>query len=421
MSTIIDIFCHIFPERYFQEMTTAAPNLENMGKRLKQVTKLFDLDARFREMDQFGDYREIISLPNPPIEDIADGKLGLTLARIANDAMAELCRKHPERFPTFVAAVSLKDVEGSVAEARRAVKDLGACGIQVYTPNAGRPLDDPIFEPVFATMAELDLPIWLHPARGANLTDYPAEAKSRYEMWWCFGWPYDTSVAMVRMAFCGLFDRYPKLKIITHHLGGMIPYYDGRVGPGLEVLGARTSDEDYSKVLPSLKRPHLEYLREFYGDTAMFGGGTHALRCGLEFFGADHVVFATDTPLGPIAPTIEAVKRLDLPADQMRKLFVGNAERLLNRTSTNAKTKQGDLNATSKRGPRSRLGRLRGRGTDHGREGHRLCRPYVVAARHQHFRRARSEERQAARHHRDAEGHALAQGACQGRHHDREP
>jgi aminocarboxymuconate-semialdehyde decarboxylase len=69
-------------------MTKAAPNLENMGKRLKQVTKLFDLDARFREMDQFGDYRQIISLPNPPIEDIADAALGQTLARIANDAMA---------------------------------------------------------------------------------------------------------------------------------------------------------------------------------------------------------------------------------------------------------------------------------------------------------------------------------------------
>ena len=313
-------------------MTKAAPNLENMGKRLKQVTKLFDLDARFREMDQFGDYREIISLPNPPIEDIADGTLGLTLARIANDAMAELCRKHPERFPTFVAAVSLKDVEGSVAEARRAVKDLGACGIQVYTPNAGRPLDDPIFEPVFATMAELDLPIWLHPARGATLTDYPAEAKSRYELWWCFGWPYDTSVAMVRMAFCGLFDRYPKLKIITHHLGGMIPYYDGRVGPGL--AGARRAHLRrglfQGAAVAEAAAPRLP--QGFYGDTAMFGGGTHALRCGLEFFGADHVVFATDTPLGPIAPTIEAVKRLDLPADQMRKLFVGNAERLLNRT-----------------------------------------------------------------------------------------
>jgi aminocarboxymuconate-semialdehyde decarboxylase len=212
------------------------------------------------------------------------------------------------------------------------VKELGACGIQVYTPNAGKPLDLPEYEPVFAAMAELDLPIWLHPARDARLTDYPSEAKSRFEMWWCFGWPYDTSVAMVRLVFAGLFDRYPKLKVVTHHLGGMIPYYDGRIGPGLDVLGARTSDEDYSKILPSLKRPHLDYLRDFYGDTAMFGGGTHALRCGLEFFGADHVVFATDTPLGPIASTIEAVKRLDLPDDQMRKVMCGNAERLTNRT-----------------------------------------------------------------------------------------
>src|ERR1044072_9169708 len=146
--TIVDIYCHIMPEKFSEQMGRIAPRLGNIAARLRGVKKLFDLDARFREMDQFGDYREIISLPNPPIEDIADAKLGLTLARIANDAMAELCRKHPERFPTFVAAVSLKDVEGSVAEVRRAVKDLGACGIQVYTPNAGRPLDDPIFEPV---------------------------------------------------------------------------------------------------------------------------------------------------------------------------------------------------------------------------------------------------------------------------------
>ena len=80
----------------------------------------------------------------------------------------------------------------------------------------------------------------------------------------------------------------------------------------MQVLGARTSDEDYSQVLPSLKRPHLDYLRDFYADTAMFGGGAHALRCGLDFFGSDRVIFATDTPLGPIAPTIEAIDRLQL-------------------------------------------------------------------------------------------------------------
>jgi aminocarboxymuconate-semialdehyde decarboxylase len=329
--TIVDIYCHIFPDAFFQEMNRIAPRLGNIGARLRGVKKLFDLDERFREMDRFGDYREIISLPNPPIEDLATGLVGLELARIGNDAMAELCARHPERFPSFVAAVSMTDVEGSVKEARRAVKELGAAGIQIFTNIAGKPLDDGAFEPIFATMADLDQPIWLHPARTADMSDYAAEKKSRFEMWWCFGWPYETSVAMVRMVFNGLLDRYPKLKIVTHHLGGMIPYYDGRIGPGMQVLGSRTSDEDYSKVLPSLKRPHLDYLHDFYGDTALFGGGIHAVRCGLEFFGSDHVVFATDTPLGPIAPTIEVIKRLEMPESDRRKIFAGNAERLINK------------------------------------------------------------------------------------------
>jgi uncharacterized protein len=329
--TIVDIYCHIFPDAFFQEMNRIAPRLGNIGARLRGVKKLFDLDERFREMDRFGDYREIISLPNPPIEDLATGPVGLELARIGNDAMAELCARHPERFPSFVAAVSMTDVEGSVKEARRAVKELGAAGIQIFTNIAGKPLDDGAFEPIFATMAHLDQPIWLHPARTADMSDYAAEKKSRFEMWWCFGWPYETSVAMVRMVFNGLLDRYPKLKIVTHHLGGMIPYYDGRIGPGMQVLGSRTSDEDYSKVLPSLKRPHLDYLHDFYGDTALFGGGIHAVRCGLEFFGSDHVVFATDTPLGPIAPTVEVIKRLEIPESDRRKIFAGNAERLINK------------------------------------------------------------------------------------------
>jgi len=138
-----------------------------------------------------------------------------------------------------------------------------------------------------------------------------------------------TEVVFTDWLFSGLLDRHPNLKVITHHLGGMIPYYDGRIGPGLQVLGSRTSDEDYSNILPSLKRPHLDYLHDFYGDTALFGGGIQAVRCGLEFFGSDHVVFATDTPLGPIAPTIDTIKRLDIADDDRRKIFVGNAERLL--------------------------------------------------------------------------------------------
>lgn len=163
------------------------------------------------------------------------------------------------------------------------------------------------------------------------MIDYASEAKSRYEMWWCFGWPYETSVAMSRLVFSGLFDRYPALKIITHHLGGMIPYFDGRIGPGMEVLGSRTADEDYSSVLSSLKKPHLDYFKMFYADTAMFGG-TCGLPAGFKFFGADHVVFASDAPFGPIDPTLDALNQFDLTPEDRRKVMSGNAEKLLGMT-----------------------------------------------------------------------------------------
>lgn len=329
MTKIIDIYCHIYPDQFYRRMTELVPKLENMGARLRKIRKLFDLDLRFTEMDEYGDYSQVISLPNPPIEDIAEPNVGVMLSRIANDEMAELCRRHPDRFRAFVAAVCLTDVDGSINEVKRAVTDLGARGALVYTSIAGEPLDQKKFEPFFAAVAQLGVPIWLHPARTASLTDYPGEKKSRYEMWWCFGWPYDTSVAMVRMVFSGLFDRYPNLRVVTHHLGGMIPYYDGRVGPGLDVLGQRTSDEDYSQVLSSLKRPHTDYLREFYADTALFGGGVHAIRCGLDFFGSNRVVFATDAPLGPIPVTIEKVGQLDLSPQDRDKIMYGNAEKLL--------------------------------------------------------------------------------------------
>jgi uncharacterized protein len=326
---MLDIYTHIFPHAFFAEMDSASPNLGNIGKRLRAIVPLFDLDVRFREMDGVGDgYQQIISLPNPPIEDIATGPVATRLARVANDAMAELCAKHPDRFPAFVAALNMNEVDAAVAEAERAAKDLGARGVQIFTNVAGRPLDDARFKPVFEVAAELDLPMWLHPARTSAMSDYASEAKSRYEMWWCFGWPYETSVAMARLVFSGVFDRHPGLKIITHHCGGMVPYYDGRVGAGLSVLGSRTADEDYSKVLSSLKRPHLDYFREFYADTAMFGGRS-GLRSGLDFFGVDRLVFSTDAPLGPVRETIAVVDELGLSQADLAKVFSGNARKLL--------------------------------------------------------------------------------------------
>jgi predicted TIM-barrel fold metal-dependent hydrolase len=130
---MIDIYTHIFPDKFFDVLTKTSPKLGNIGQRLRKVPALFDLDLRFRHMDDAGDgYQQIISLPNPPLEDIADAKDARFLAAAANDAMAEICEKHRDRFPAFAAAVSLHDVPTALEEIDRAIGTLGAKGIQTF-------------------------------------------------------------------------------------------------------------------------------------------------------------------------------------------------------------------------------------------------------------------------------------------------
>jgi aminocarboxymuconate-semialdehyde decarboxylase len=326
---ILDIYTHLFPARYLDRLSRTGTGLGGIAARMKGTPLVVDLDARFREMDTYDDYAQVLALPHPVIEEVAPPHEAADLARLANDEMAEIAARYPDRFPAWVATVALTDVDTAVYEADRAIRQLGARGVQIYTNVVGRPLDLPEFRPLFAAMADHDLPIWLHPARTAGyLPDYASETKSRYEMWWCFGWPYETAVALSRLVFSGLFDRHPGLKIVTHHLGGMIPFFDGRIGPGMEVLGSRTADEDYSGVLSSLKRPHLEYFRELYADTAMFGG-TSSIAAGLSFYGTEHVVFASDAPFGPIGGCLAALDVAGLDATARRHVLYGNAARLL--------------------------------------------------------------------------------------------
>ena len=210
---------------------------------------------------QFKDYAQILSYPMPPLEVMAkgDGKLTEEYAKLVNDGFAEICAKYPDQFPGWVAQAPLIAPDAGVREAERALKN-GALGVQIYTNIAGKPLDDPAFEPFFAAMNKLNKPIWMHPARAANFPDYLTEKKSKYEIWWTFGWSYETAAAMARLVFSGIIDKYPNLKIITHHFGGIVPMLEGRIGPGWDQLGARTSDEDLSLML---KKPEEAPARLF--------------------------------------------------------------------------------------------------------------------------------------------------------------
>ena len=338
MSLRIDTFNHIFPAPFFTRLQEVIVN-RGAIKRWLHIPFLHDLDVRFRMLEEFGpDYRQVLSLSAPPIESInPDPDITRDLARLANDTMAELVRQHPQRFPGFIASLPLNLPDESVRELERSVRDLGALGAQIFSNVNGLPLDDARFQPLFDTADRLRCPLFLHPARGAGFADYPGEPKSLYEIWWTFGWPYETSAAMQRLVFSRLFDRLPNLRVVAHHLGAMIPYFEGRIGHGLDQLGARTSDEDYESLRRSLPKRPIDYFRMFWADTAVFGS-RNATECGLRFFGVDQVVFASDAPFDPeggpmyIRETLRVIDSLDLSEADRHKIYQGNAERLFGRS-----------------------------------------------------------------------------------------
>jgi predicted TIM-barrel fold metal-dependent hydrolase len=136
------------------------------------------------------------------------------------------------------------------------------------------------------------------------------------------------------MVFSGFFDRLPGMKLITHHMGAMIPFFDGRVGPGLDQFGCRTSDEDYEGLLQRMPKRPIDYFRMFYADTAL-AGGRSGIRCGLDFFGPEQVVFATDCPFDPeggpmfLRTIPQAIDELELPQHEQEGIYFRNALRLL--------------------------------------------------------------------------------------------
>ena len=321
MSGRIDAWTHILPQAYFARLQ----GLGSASGRLKRwltLPALYDLDVRFRIMDGFEEYRQVLTPSVPPPEDLAEGAEAAELARLMNDGLAELVERHPDRFVAFAAAISMLDPDSAVAEIERAAA-LGARGVQICTHVRGAPLDEPRFAPVFAALAERDLAVWLHPIRGPSIADYPTENRSRYEIWWCFGWPYESSAAMARLVFSGLFDRHPGLRIITHHMGAMIPYFAGRIAQGWGAqMGTRTADGDADLLPVPLQRPPVDYFRLFYADTAL-SGATSAMRCGLDFFGTERVLFASDFPFDAeqgafmVRETLRALDELELaPAER---------------------------------------------------------------------------------------------------------
>ena len=333
----IDAYTHFFPKKFFDKMLEVAGQYKDMGKRVRSIPPLYDLDARKRIIDTHKDYQQILAYPQPPIEKIAKSPQEIDeYLHLINDGLAELIAKESQHFPGWIAQVCLDAPDAGVGEAERAIK-MGALGVQIYTNVNGKPLDRPQYLPFWKKMNELGKPVWLHPARGAEMADYIDEKKSLYEIWWTFGWSYETATAMARLVFSKIMDNHPNLKIITHHFGGIVPMLEGRIGPGWDVLGSRTTDEDYVSLRKSLKKRPLDYFKQdFYADTAVFGGKP-ATKCGLEFYPTEKILFASDCPFDPengaMYPreTLRIFEELNLDKATADKVYYKNLEAVTGR------------------------------------------------------------------------------------------
>jgi len=328
----IDAYTHFFPKKYFDHLVGS--DVPDIGKRMNGLPSIYDVDVRRKIISSFPDYRQIISIALPPIGSYTPSDKVEGVARMANDGLAELCRKYPDQFAGFIAEVPLTAPDVGVRESERAIKELGACGVQIVTNVNGKPLDRPEFEPFFARMAALKMPVWVHPTRTAATPDYADEKKSLYEIWWTFGWSYDTAAFMARMVFSKTLDKYPDLKLIVHHFGGIVPMLEGRIGPGWDQIGARTSDADYQSLLKSLKKRPLNYFKEdFYADTAVFTSDA-ATDLGMAFYPLEKIVFASDCPFDPekgtmyIRETLRIIDALDLTKEQRDQVYYRNLERI---------------------------------------------------------------------------------------------
>jgi len=331
---ILDVFNHFMPEAIYDRLASLVPGHIALSA-FPELPTLWDVNARLAMMDEFDGLQQVLSLANPPIEMLGPPDKTPELARIANDGLAELCQNHPSHFPAFIASMPMNNVEACVREAERAIRDLGAKGIQVFTNVLGKPLSAPEFRPLFQVMAKHDLPVWIHPIRGPQFSDYATEKSSENEIWFTFGWPYETTACVTRLIFSGIYDELPRLKIITHHMGGMVPFYAGKIDLGFDQIFHGKTDENPVARKAGLKKRPAEYYRMLYADTSL-NGSAPATRCGHAFFGTSHCLFATDAPFDAeqgrmlIRETINAVNSLEITATEKARIFAGNARSLLN-------------------------------------------------------------------------------------------
>ena len=322
-----DLHTHYYPPIYFEKIRELpsefafdkSPSGQTIityrGARFFGVTPpMTDVTKRLEDMDRVGIDVEVVSLSTPNVF-FADARQQPDIARMVNDAYAELIAKHPTRFKAF-ASIPMDNPDAALREVHRAIDQLKMNGVILLSNIGGQPLTASAYRPFFEEANRMKLCILLHPMLPANTDPF-----REYVLGPLVGFMFDTTLAVARMCFDGMLCDFPDIRWIVAHLGGAVPYLMERLDNGW-----RDFPECRAKIdeLPSI------YLKRLYYDTVNFN--SHMLMMVRDMIGADHMVMGSDYPhlLGSIDRAVSSVESLDIREEEKRQIFESTARAILN-------------------------------------------------------------------------------------------
>jgi uncharacterized protein len=327
---LIDAYSHFSPMVVIDLLEQLSDHPNPFRALSQSNPAAIDPSARIRAMDECGADVNVL-VPSPFIESAptvyADPIKAARVARLMNDSIAEIVAGHPKRF-LGIALLPTTNADVMLAELERAIKQLHMAGAVFVVSPTAKPPDHPDYMQLYEKAAALDVPLWIHPGRPLVYPDYAVEQESKWNIAMMLGWPVDSSIAMCRIAFSGVFDKHPDLKIIIHHRGGMIPSWFSRIN-GILHANARFM------AVPNISQPYVKHFQKFYCDTASSGHEPELLKPAYDFFGPDHVLFGTDSPNDGnrgITMTEDArydVQHMGLSESAMKKVFSENLLKII--------------------------------------------------------------------------------------------
>lgn len=322
-----DLHTHFYTQQYFDRIRelpsefsfdqspTGQTIITFRGARFFGVTPaMTDVEQRIEDMDRVGIDVEVVSLSTPNVF-FADAEHQPEVARLINDAYAELISSHPTRFKGF-ASIPMDAPDAALKELHRAIHELNLNGVVLLSNIAGKPLTSPEYRPFFAEANRIGLCIFLHPMIPPN-----AEPFREFVLGPIVGFPFDTTLAVARMCYSGMFEEFPNIRWIIGHLGGAVPYLMERMDNGFR---------DFAECREKIGKLPSVYLKQLYYDTVSFS--PYTLKMVRDMMGADHMVMGSDYPhlLGSIDRAVTSIEGLQVTEQEKEQIFSGNALSILN-------------------------------------------------------------------------------------------